>query len=106
MSQTDISTKAKYYDYVNFTVECIINEYQEYPDSEITDLVFESVDSSDIIIYYNYNMDILQNSNELPTEWKHMVDKSDSWQKVIQVMAFDVFRQDVWNKLNESDIDF
>lgn len=106
MYQTDISTKAKYYDYVDHTVHCILTEKGNYPESEISELVFESVDSANIIIYTNYHMDILQNSNQEPQEWKHMVSENDSWQKVIQAMAFDVFRQDVWNKLHEKDIDF
>jgi len=106
MSQTDISTVAKYYDYVNFTVDCIIDEYQKYPKTDMSELVFESTDNADIIIYSSHNMDILQNSRKQPQEWKHMISDSDNWQKVIQIMAFDIFRQDLWDEIYNRDIDF
>lgn len=106
MSDTDISTREKYYDYVNFTVECIINEYKDYPESEISELVFSHVDNAKIIMYYSYNMDILQNSYNDPEEWKHFVGENENYKEVIQAMAFDVFRQDVWEKLNDKNIDF
>jgi len=100
MTETDISTKEKYYNYVNSTVESIIEEYEnEYPLSEA---VFDSVDSSNIVMYYSYNMDILQNSDNEPQEWKHFVSDNDYYKEVIQAMAFTVFRQDVWDKLHDS----
>ena len=103
MTETDVSTKEKYYEYVNFTVDCIIEEYEEYQQEDINELVFENVDSADIIIYTNYNIDVLKNSNYEPQEWKHLVSESDSWQSVIQAMAFDVFKQDVYIELHDRD---
>jgi len=106
MNETDISSKEKYYNHVNFLVDCIEKEYNEYLENDLHDIIFETVDSSEIMIYNGYHMDILQNSNNEPQEWKHLVDESDHWQKVISAMAYDVLRSDVWEEINERDIDY
>ena len=105
MSETDISTTAKYYDYVNFTVDCIIEEIKEKDVQYIDDLVFQHIDSADIMIYNGYELDILENSRNEPEEWKHMVSECDYWREVLNAMAFTVFQQDIYEKLNEKGID-
>jgi hypothetical protein len=96
----------EYYKEVNSIVDAIEYEYNEYPDSELSELVFESVDSSQLIIYTSYHLDILQYSRNEPSEWKHLVGESDGYRQVIQAMAYDVLRMDVWEEINERDIDY
>lgn len=105
MSQTDISTTAKYYDYVNFTVDCIIEELKEEDVQDVQYLIHEHLDSADIMIHYGHDMDILQNSRNEPEEWKHMVNEDEGWRQVINTMAYTVFRQDVYEELEERGID-
>jgi len=104
MSETDISTREKYYNYVSFTVDCIEEEYDPVS-HELNELVWESVDSSKIVLYYSYNMDILQNSDKEPQEWKHLAGETDNHKEIILAMAFDVFRQDVWEETRDRDIE-
>ena len=106
MNETDISSKEKYYEHVNFLVDCIEKEHNEYLENDLHGIVFETVDSSEIMIYNGYHMDILQNSNNDPQEWKHLVNESDHWEKVISAMAFDVLRSDIWEEINNRDIDY
>lgn len=96
MSQTDISTKEKYYNYVNYTVDVMEEEY-DLENENIPDLVFHEANNADIIIYSNYRMDILQNSNKEPERW----DRTDGaeWWEVIGSMAFDVFRRDIQHEI-------
>jgi len=98
MSETDISTRAKYYERVNFTVDCIENQYDPETD-ELSELVFESVNNANIIMYFVYNTHILQKSDNEPSDWKHLVEKDSHWKEVIQAMAFDVFTEDIWEEL-------
>lgn len=96
MSQTDISTKEKYYNYVNYTVDVMEEEY-DLENDNLTELVFHEANNSHIIIYTSYNLDILQNSNREPEKWDQTEDTG--WSEVIQSMAFDVFRLDLWEEL-------
>jgi len=105
MSQTDISTTAKYYDYVNFTVDCIIEELEEEDVQDVQYLIHESIDSADIMIHYGHSMNILQNSRNEPKQWEHMVNENEGWRQVINTMAYTVFRQDMYKKLEERGID-
>ena len=98
MSQTDISTKEKYYNYVNYTVDVMEEEY-DLENEDLTEMVFREANHADIIIYNSYNMDILQNSNNEPIGWKYHVHDDAEWYVVIQAMSLDVFRQDLREEL-------
>jgi len=99
MSENDL-TRQEYNDEITNLAEIIEQESQEY-DQETHDMVWETVDSHQWIIYTAYHLDILKQSDSEPQEWKHMVDESDSWKDVIQVMAFRVMEQDLYEELQE-----
>jgi len=100
MSQTDISTKEKYYEYVNYIVDVMEEEY-DLENEDLTELVFREVDSAHIILYSNYHMDILHNSMKGAERWNRRRDAE--WRDVIQSMAFDILRQDIWQELRNRD---
>jgi len=103
---SEINSTEEYYDEIKFLVDCIQEEYNEYPESELSELVFETVDSSQMVIYNTYHLDILQYSRNEPQEWKHLVSENDGYKAVIQAMAFDVLRIDVWEEVNVRDIEY
>ena len=103
---SEINSAADYYDEVEFLVDCIVEEYEEYPEQELTGIVVETIDSSQMVIYNTYHLDILQYSRNEPEEWKHLVGENDGYKAVIQAMAFDVLRIDVWEELNDRDIEY
>lgn len=106
MQAKEIETRKDYQQYINETVEIILGEYEFEDNSELNEIVFETVDGSQLIIYTDYNLTVLENSYNEPEEWKHLVDESDSYREVIQAMAFDVFRQDLWEEIRNRDIDY
>jgi len=96
---TDELTKAEYDQHVTDMAQFALNRVDEY-DQELADAVFEEVDSSQYVIYTSYHTDVLDHSDEGPQEWKHFVSDGDSWREVLQAMAFDALRSDVWAEVN------
>lgn len=70
-------------------------EYEQ----ELSEAVFESVDSHQWVIYTHYNLQVLHRSRNGPEEWKHLVADGDSWQEVVQAMAFEAMRNDLWDEI-------
>jgi len=88
-----------YRDTVESLAEHAINQHNE--GQPLADAVFEQVDSSQLVIYSSNHTDVLDLSDEGPQEWNHFVSDGDSWREVLQAMAFDALRNDVWAAVNE-----
>lgn len=105
MAQSSASDEMTYGDYreeIEFIADMIEERHSEDPVAfEESEAVHEEVDSHQWIIYTAYHLDILQHSDEEPQEWKHLVADGDSWRDVIQALAFDAMRNDVWEDLDD-----
>jgi len=102
MSDNDM-TRREYQTEIESIVNHIEDRLSEDPESELSEMVFEEVDSHEWIIYTSYHLDILQHTSEGPQEWKHFVSDGDDYQSVIQAMAFDALRNDVWAEIHDRD---
>lgn len=101
---TDVDTEAQsYYDHIELMCD-IIEDRVEEGDYDLPDLVWQEVDNSQYVIYNSKNLDALQISQSDPDEFNHLISDGDSWREVIQVMAYKVVEQDVWNELRDRDI--
>lgn len=104
MKAKNITNRQEYYQYVEESVGFFIDELNQ----EETDIHYQinmNIDQSRIIMMYSNNLKVLQYSDKKPQEWSHLVGNDESnWRKVIQSMAYDVFRQDFYQKL-QSEID-
>ena len=99
------ATHDEYRTAVEAAADGVIEAVENY-DAEVADAVFEETDSTQWVIYTDKNLKVLQFSSHQPQEWKHLVANGDSWQQVVQAMAFDVFRQDVWGELDRRDFEW
>lgn len=106
MTKDRIESYEEYRDYVENAVDALVDEVENYDDYELQEAVFDTVDSNWLIIYYSNNLDVLRFSDNDPMEWRHMVDSNADYREVIQTMAFDVLRQDVWDEIDRRDIDY
>jgi len=99
-------------EYYYNTIEIIVDEIEDavadLPEAEQHDVlverVWESVDSSELIIYFSHNIHVLDVSDNEPHEWKHLVTGRDDYRKVIQAMAYNVMEQDIWDELRGRDL--
>lgn len=92
----DNISRAEYQSGIEQIVDIIEDEAET--EDDINELVFDSVDSHQWIIYTSYHLDVLRHSDG-PEEWKHLVGDGDDWRDVIQAMAFDAMRTDVWEEI-------
>ncbi len=106
MQKENIRNMADYYMYISEIVDSIEEEYGNYPETEMYNLVESHVDNNQMIIYNGYHTTILDNSRNEPEEWKHMVGEDSSYHEVLQAMAYDVMKQDVWEEINDRDISY
>jgi len=97
-----------YYDSIETIVDEIEREVEDLPEAEqhgvLVERVWESVDSSEFIIYFSHNIPVLNVSDKEPDEWKHLVADGDGYREVIQAMAYKVMEQDVWDEIRERDL--
>jgi len=97
-----------YYDLIEIIVDEIENEIEDLPEAEQHDVlverVWESVDGSEFIIYYSYNLPVLNISDNEPHEWKHLVYDGSGYKEVLQAMAYKVMEQDVWDEIRDRDL--
>ena len=97
-----------YYDSIETIVDEIEREVEDLPEAEQHDVlverVWESVDGSEFIIYFSYNIPVLNISTNEPHEWKHLVADGDDYREVLQAMAYKVMEQDVWDEIRERDL--
>ena len=100
MTENDL-THREYRNGIKTICEVIESEYED--GDAIHDHVWQSVDSHEWVIYTNYNLQVLRLADNDPEEWKHMVSESDSWQSVIQTMAYKAMELDVYDELRKRD---
>lgn len=95
----------EYYESVELAVDYIEEALEEDPQAEISELVWEEVDTSEYIIYYEKNMTVLEVSDNEPGEWKHLVSEGDDWRNVIQALAYSTMEQDIWDEVRDRDLE-
>jgi len=100
----NLTDRKKYWMAIETMAGVVEEELKRDDIVEAADLVFESVDSSEYVMYYDKNLDALQYSDNEPVEFKHLFSDGDSWREVIQAMAFQVVKYDVYQKLQERDV--
>jgi len=101
----EMTEREAYYQHVEVCVDVIQDVLRDDPGAEISELVWEQVDSSEYIIYYDKNLKVLRYSTNEPGEWKHLVSDSDSWREVIQALAYATMEQDLWEEVRNRDLD-
>lgn len=94
---TDADTAEAYHNAVARMADVIADEADEYP--HVNELVWEELDSSAWILYTDKSIDVLRYANNDPDEWKHLVGDGDSWQEVIQAMAYKAMEHDLYDEL-------
>lgn len=105
MHAEDIESYRDYRQYVEQAVDYLLESFEEDADEgDLSELVFEAADSDRIIMFYSNNLKVLDHSENEPEEWKHMVGEDEGYRRVLQIMAFDVFRQDLWEELDRRDV--
>lgn len=102
---TSREQQQEYYESVNFAVDEIEERLSEDPDAEISELVWQEIDSSEYIMYYSKNLKVLNHSTSEPGEWKHLVADDDGYREVLQAMAYKTMEQDIWDEIRERDLD-
>lgn len=94
---TDI-TETEYRNEVEALAEDAVRSLEEYPDTyaDISEVVWELVDGHEWIIHYSYNLDVLKNSIEGPTDHATYTEGKGYWRDVIQAMAYRAMENDVY----------
>ena len=83
--------------------EGVIDNVRNY-DTELSEAVWEEIDSSSWIIYHNKAMKVAgEFSDSTPDEWKHMVGDDSSFQEIVQAYAFKCMEQDLYRELERQD---
>ena len=102
-----ISDYAEYRDVIETMADAIEHAIEEYPEDydDLSELVFEEVDSSQYIIYTHHNLDVLKHADTQPDEWKHLVEDGAGYQEVLQAMAFEAMRYDLYDELNDRNVE-
>lgn len=91
-----------YYKLVDFLADSVVARIEQ--GQPRSDAVFEEVDSSQLVIYYNNQLPVIMNSNVDPddTEFRIFLEEDDpTFKEVQQAAAFCVLRRDVNNRVNE-----
>lgn len=74
-------------------------------DQNVADAVWEEVDASRMVIYTHECLAVLHYAQTQPEEWRHLAGDSDEWEKIIQAMAFDIIRNDLWEEVHRRNLD-
>jgi len=102
MNIENVNSYSTYRDYVNEFCDILENEYDIETDDDPHHTISMNVDSTKAIMYYSYNMKILQHSDSEPYEWEiYVEDDEDNYKKVIQAMAYATLKYDVTQELSE-----
>ena len=101
VTANEVNDFRTYRQYIKELVDCIVHEYEEYDSVDIHEQIWTTVDSSQIIMYYSNNLKVLEYSDNEPEEWKHLVDDTSYWKDVIQAMAYDVMKIDLYEELQD-----
>ncbi|WP_153952996.1 hypothetical protein [Halosegnis longus] len=98
----NIESRSDYYDRIETSAEEIARAVEDDPAvAEVGELVHEESDSSRVAMYHHEAISAIEHSDSEPYEWKHLVDDSASWQEVIRVMGYTVYRQDLNKELRD-----
>jgi hypothetical protein len=103
MTQEEITTKDEYQDKIAFHAECMANEFRN--EDEIVYQISLTVDCDMIDLHAHYNDAIktLQLSDKEPRDYVlESIDGSMSYQEILQNMAFDVIRQDLYAEVRDN----
>lgn len=106
MKAKEVNSWKDYQQYVEEMADCCENELEGDDIQDTYHYLDMQVDSDRMIMYYSNNMKVLQYSNNEPSEWKHLVSESDYWKDVIQAMAYDVMRMDLYEELRDRGLYF
>jgi len=68
---------------------------------DIYGTAIHEVETSGIVTMTKASLAALQHSRNNPEEWKHLVNESTEYHEVIQAMAYDVIKQDVFEELHD-----
>jgi hypothetical protein len=93
----------EYREQLSLMADRIVNEQSDADSRPLSESVFSAVDQHKWVMYYSYNTQVLEQSSSEPTEWEHLAGDSANWKELIQAMAFDVLRQDLWAELRDRD---
>jgi len=98
MSDNSISFR-EYREEIEFIVDVIEERLADNPDAELSELVFEEIDSHQWVIYNGYHTDVLSHTE--PDEWKHFIGDDSDYREVLQAMTFSAMRKDVWEEIHD-----
>lgn len=105
MNIENVNSYSTYRDYVNEFCDIIENEYDIATDDDPYHTISMQVDQTKAIMYYSYNMTILNHSDSDPHEWQIYVDDNENdHKKVIQAMAYATLKYDITQELSDRDL--
>jgi len=103
MTQEEINTQSEYYDKIAFHAECMANEY-----TNEDDIVYEigmtvDYDMTNLHAHYQDAIKTLQLSDKEPRDYVlESIDGTMSYQEILQRLAFDVIRQDLYAEVRDN----
>lgn len=88
---------------VKSVAQGIKEEYENYGDTDIEQMIHEQVDGNHYIIYYHANLIVLQNSDNADAidDVGMEIDTSQGWQNILTQVAYFAMEQDVRDALEE-----
>jgi len=93
------ATREDYRDSIELMADEIEDNLGEYAD--ISNAVFEQVDSSRWVFITSKAMKALEYADNDPEAWRGFVGPHETWQEVIQAMAFTAVRGDLYDELRD-----
>lgn len=97
----DSNPVKEYWGTVKAIAQDIKDEYKQYGDTDVEELIVQHVDGSEYIIYYHKNLEVLQNSDNADAidEVGAEIDTSKGWQNILTQVAFYAMEADVRDAL-------
>lgn len=96
-------TREDYRNEIQMMADSVEEGVREY-DQNVHEAMHETVDGSQWVIYTNMTIKALYYADSEPDEWKHMVADGDSWQEVVQALAYKMMEGDVYEELRRRDV--
>ena len=102
MDIENVNSYPEYRQYINEFCDILENEYDIASDNDKHYTIGMQVDQSKAIMFYSYNMNILQHSDSKPHEWQIYVEENENdYKKVIQAMAYATLEYDITQELSD-----
>lgn len=97
----DSNPVKEYWGTVKAIAQEIKDEYKQYGDIDVEQMIAEQVDGSEYIIYYAKNLEVLQNSDNADAidEVGAEIDTSKGWQNILTQVAYYAMEADVRDAL-------